>query len=250
MKMGRTLAMTATACLAATAGVAQAPTPPFVLATYYRCDDSRQTRADTLFKQVIAPLLDKQIKAGHLTNYAFSSHRIGGAWRRLESMTAPSLEHLMAARDAFQDELDKTNPKGSAEFDAICGSHDDYIWQRVLTSPPAPPAPTSFTYSRYLNCDQSKEGEADMIMGTEYAPMMNKHLAAGHITSWGYLTHNMGGPIRRILTWTAPTALSALSAEDMISGDMATSGLYAAFAGACSSHSDYLWATEVTSSTR
>ena len=111
--MNRSVVMAAAACLVATAAVAQDTAPPFVMATYYRCDYVRQTRADTLFKQVMAPALDRQVKAGHLTAYGFSSHRIGGFFRRLETMTAPTLAHLIAAQDAYNADLDKTNPKGT-----------------------------------------------------------------------------------------------------------------------------------------
>ncbi len=248
MSMIRTLVMTGAACLITTAAVAQDTTPPFIMATYYRCDYVRQTRADTLFKQVMAPALDRQIKAGHLTAYGFSSHRIGGVFRRLETLTAPTLEHLIAAQDALNADLQKTNPKGSAEFDAICGSHDDYIWNRVLGSTPNPTAAApAFSYSRYLTCDMSKEGEADMIMATALAPIMGKHLAAGHITGWGWFTHNMGGTIRRILNWSGPDVMSALNAEEMISSDIAAHPLGSAFTAICNSHSDYLWHSEVTS---
>ena len=164
----------AAACLVATAARAHAPAsaaaPPFVMATYYRCDYSKQTRADTLYKQVMAPLLDKQIRAGHLTAYGFSSHRMGGVFRRLESWTAPTLADLITAQDAFEADLAKANPKGSAEFDAICGSHDDYIWNRTLGSAPAPGmAAPAFSYSRYMNCEMSKEGYAEEMISNDMA---------------------------------------------------------------------------------
>jgi hypothetical protein len=237
--------MATTTALVATAAAAQAPTPPFTLAAYYRCDYVRQTRADTLYRQVYSPALDRQIKAGRLTAYGFSSHRIGGAWRRLESMTAPTLEQLIAAQDAMQEDVARTNPKGAAEFDAICGSHDDYIWQRVLGSP-APATTPAYGYSRYLVCDLSREAEADMIMATAFAPIMNKHLAAGHIASWGWLTHNMGGPVRRVLNWSGPDVMAVLNAEDVIVTDMANHPMDAAFNAACSGHSDYVWHSEVS----
>jgi hypothetical protein len=97
-----------------------------------------------------------------------------------------------------------------------------------------------------MGCDLSKEGEADMIMETAFAPMMNKHLAAGHITAWGYFTHNLGGNIRRILNWSGPDVMSVLNAEEMISAEQGNHPLYAAFTAACSSHSDYVWRSEVT----
>ena len=248
MSMIRTMVMSAAAGLVATAAVAQDTTPPFIMATYYRCDYVRQARADTLYKQVMVPVLDRQVKAGNLTAYGFSSHRIGGVFRRLETMTAPTLGQLIAAQDAVQADLQKTNPKGSAEFDAICGSHDDYIWQRVLGSTPNPATPApAYSYSRYLTCDMSKEGEADMIMQTALAPLLNKHVAAGHIMGWGWFTHNMGGTIRRILNWSGPNVMAVLNAEEMISNDIAAHPLGSAFTAICNSHTDYVWHSEVTS---
>lgn len=253
MSMIRSVVMAAAAGLVGTVAAAQtpapAPAPPFTMATYYRCDVARQERADTLYRQVLAPVLDRQIKAGNLTGYGFSSHRIGGVFRRLETITAPTLAKLIAGQDAYIADLEKTNPKGSAEFTAICGSHDDYIWNRVMGSaPPAPgtPAP-AYSYSRYMGCELSKEQYADQIMETAYAPIMNKHLAAGHITGWGYFTHNLGGNIRRILNWSGPDVMAVLNAEEMISSDMGNHAAYTDFTAACNSHSDYVWRSEVTS---
>jgi hypothetical protein len=249
MRIGSALIASLLAGSVVTAATAQqTPPPPLTMSTYYRCDLAKEARADTLFKQVLAPALERQVKAGHLTGYGFSSHAIGGGWRRLEYLTATSLDHLIAGRTAYYDDLEKNAPKGQAEFDAICGSHDDYIWQEGLASkdnPAAPPAP--YSYSRYTSCDQSKEGEADLIMEAAFSPVMNKPLAAGHITSWAWLVHNMGGPVRRILLWRGADLLSVLKAEEMISNDMAANGLYSAFTAACSGHSDYVWKVEAAS---
>jgi hypothetical protein len=243
MRMIRTLVLATAAGLVATAASAQQAPTPFILATYYRCDYVRQARADTLYRQFIAPALDRQIKAGNLTGYGFSSHRMGGVFRRLESWTAPSLEKLLAAQDAYQADMEKTNPKAYAEFDTICGSHDDYIWNRMAGSTTTPSAAASaVSYSRYYGC--SEEGIADMVMENVYAEIMNKHLAAGHISGWMWLNHNMGGPIRRVLNWSAPDVLSLLKAEEMISGDMANNGAWGNFSQACNTHSDYVWQSE------
>ncbi len=248
MTKSRIAVLTAAASLVASAVMAQQAPSQFVMATYYRCDYSRQARADTLYKQVMAPLLDRQIKAGNLTGYGFASHRIGGVFRRLETWTAPTLAKLITAQDALTADLDKTNRKGGAEFDAVCGSHDDYIWERTAGSAPNPSAPNpAFSYSRYLTCDMSKEGEADLIMQSALAEIMNKHLAAGHIMTWGWYAHNMGGTIRRILNWSGPTVMAVLNAEEMISSEIAAHPLGNAFTSICNSHTDYVWKAEVTS---
>ena len=248
MRMIRTLVLATTAGLAATAAAAQQAPTPFILATYYRCDYVRQARADTLYRQAMAPVLDRQIKSGNLTSYGFSSHRMGGAWRRLETWTAPSLEKLLAAQEAFQTDMDKTNPKAAAEFDAICGSHDDFIWNRAAGSAANPgmtPAASAVSYTRYFGC--SNETVADMVMETAYTEILNKHLAAGHISSWLWGTHNFGGTIRRILNWSGPNVMAVLNAEEMISGDMANNGQWGTFSEACNTHSDYVWQSEVRS---
>lgn len=246
MTKSRVAVLTVAASLVASAVMAQQAPPPFILATYYRCDYVKQARADTLYKQVIAPLLDKQVKAGNLTGYGFSSHRIGGVFRRLETWTAATLDKLIAAQDAYNAELDKTNPKAGAEFDSVCGSHDDYIWNRVVGSAATPGAPNpAFSYSRYLTCDISRENEANMIMETALAAMMNKHVEAGHIMGWGWFVHNMGGPIRRILNWSGKDVMAVLTAEDMISKDIAAHPLGNAFNAICNSHSDYVWQSVV-----
>ena len=241
----RTLVLTATASLIAASASAQQAPPPFTMATYYRCDYVRQARADTLFRQVMGPALNRQIQAGNLTGWGFSSHRMGGAWRRLETMTAPTLAKLVAAQEAYQADLDK-NPKAAAEFDAICGSHDDYIWNRTLGSAPNPSAPApAFSYSRYFAC--SDEATADMVMETAFAGIMNKHLAAGHIRSWGWLSHNFGGTIRRVLLWAGSDLMAVLNAEEMVSAELASHGMWASFSTACNTHNDYVWRSEASS---
>lgn len=245
MRTIRTLVLTAAVGLVATAAAAQQAPPPFTMATYYRCDYVRQAKADTVFRQVMGPALDRQVQAGNLTGWGFSSHRIGGAWRRMETMTAPTLAKLIAAQEAYQADLDK-NPKAAAEFDAICGSHDDYIWNRVLGSAPTPSAPApAFSYSRYYGC--SDEATADMVMETTFAGIMNKHLAAGHISSWGWLSHNMGGTIRRVLNWAGPNLMAVLNAEEMVSSEMGAHGMWGSFSNACNTHSDYAWRSEARS---
>jgi hypothetical protein len=161
-------------------------------------------------------------------------------------LTAPSLEKLLAAQEAYLADIDKTNPKAAAEFNAICGSHDDYIWNRELGSAPNPSAAgPAFSYSRYYGC--SDEAIADMVMETVFTEMINKHVAAGHIRNWGWLSHNLGGTIRRVLNWSGDDLMAVLKAEVMISGDMATHGMWGSFNQGCNTHSDYVWQSQARS---
>jgi hypothetical protein len=248
MRIFRTLVLATAAGLVATAAAAQEASPPVTMAAYYRCDISRQERADTIYRQIMVPALDKQVQAGLLTGYGFYAHRIGGAWRRLDSWTGPDVEQVLAAQEAVTQEVNQSNPKLAAEFSAICGSHDDYMWVRILgpvgTPGAAPSAAPGSLYSRYFFCED--EATADMAMETVYEEMMNKHLQAGHITSWGWLFHYIGGTVRRVLNWSGPDVLSVLKAEEMISADMNNSYMWGPFSRGCNTHMDYVW-TEVAS---
>lgn len=248
MRIIRPIVFAAVSAVAASAATAQQAPPPMIMSAYYRCDLSRQARADTIYRQVVAPLLDKQVQAGRLTGYSFFAHRFGGVYRRLDSWTAPGIEQLIAAQEAVMQEWNQTNPKSVAEFNGICGSHDDYIWTRILgpigTAGAAPAPGTGFLYSRYFTC--ADEATADMAMETTYADIMNKHLAAGHIVAWGWLSHYMGGTVRRVLNWTGPDLMSVLKAEEMISADMANHYMWGPFSRGCNSHTDYVWSSQVS----
>jgi len=248
MRLHRISMLGLTTALLATGAAAQEAAPPLIRSAYYRCDITRQERADTIYRQIMVPALEKQVQAGRLTGYGFFAHRMGSAWRRLESWTSPDVERALAAQEAVMEEVNRTSPKLLAEFNSICGSHDDFLWNRVagpIATPGAAPAATPGTlYSRYFFCQD--EVAADMVMEAAYAEMIDKHLKAGHITSWGWLTHYFGGTIRRVLNWSGPDVLSVLKAEEMISSDMANSPMWGRFSQGCNSHTDYVWSAVAT----
>ena len=249
MRLHRISMLGLTAVLLAPGAAAQEAPPPLIRSAYYRCDITRQERADTIYRQIMVPALEKQMQAGRLTGYGFFAHRIGGAWRRLDSWTSPDVERALAAQEAVMEEVNRTSPKLLAEFNSICGSHDDYIWSRMAgpIATPAAAAPGGVPgalYSRYFFCED--EATADMVMQSAYAEMMDKHLKAGHIASWGWLIHYIGGTIRRVLNWSGPDVLSVLKAEEMISSDMANSAMWGPFSRGCNAHTDYVWSAVAT----
>lgn len=107
------------------------------LSVYYVCDESKEDRADELFESTYAPLLNKAVADGKLGSWGWSSHFIGGKYRRLQTMTGKDHKAVLAARadllDALYDE-DKPDP-GAAEFGEICGSHADYLWDIQMETP-------------------------------------------------------------------------------------------------------------------
>ena len=117
--------------IAGTAGTAASGKAVF--STYYVCDGVRETEADALVQQVIAPVLDKLVTEGKLKTWGWLEHIVGGQFRRLETMSAADNKSLMEARAAVIDAL-TDNPVGDT-FTAICDSHADYIWERKSGNP-------------------------------------------------------------------------------------------------------------------
>jgi hypothetical protein len=94
--------------------------------TYYVCDQSREAQADALMKHVLSAMYDRLVADGKLTSWGWAEHIVGGKYRRLETMTAPTTDALMAAREAIVAAAEH-DPLNEA-FTSICGSHQDYVW--------------------------------------------------------------------------------------------------------------------------
>jgi hypothetical protein len=95
--------------------------------TYFVCDQMRETQADALVKRVVGPMYDKMVADGKLTTWIWAEHIIGGKYRRLATMTAQSMDALIAAREALV-AATKHDPVDEA-VTSICGSHQDVIWE-------------------------------------------------------------------------------------------------------------------------
>jgi hypothetical protein len=102
------------------------------ISVYHVCSMADEDRIDELFKKVTQPLLEKAASEGKLTSWGWNSHVIGGQYRRLETMTGPDFDTLLKARQeiiaaAYAD----GGNADSAEFDKLCTSHTDYLWNIV-----------------------------------------------------------------------------------------------------------------------
>jgi hypothetical protein len=97
--------------------------------------------------------------------------------------------------------------------------------------------------STYFECDPSREGEADEIVKSAYAPVLNQHVKDGKIVSWNWLQHVSGGEYRRILVLDGKDHKSALTYWSALSGalEKAHPELSRRFSSICSSHTDYVW---------
>lgn len=95
---------------------------------YYLCDESKEERADEIFAKDLGPIFDKYVAAGKLTSWGWSSHWVGGKYRRLQTMTATTHKGLLNARAELIEEMYSEENKAGIEFNQICGSHTDYLW--------------------------------------------------------------------------------------------------------------------------
>jgi hypothetical protein len=102
---------------------------------YFQCDPSRESRADEIVESVFAEVYDSQVAAGRIDSWGWMEHVIGGKWRRIVTMTAADRKSLIAARSAIVEEIDTGRVDAAREFDSICGSHQDFIWNIVHEKP-------------------------------------------------------------------------------------------------------------------
>ena len=65
---------------------------------------------------------------GHLATWGYFSHRVGGIYRRLETMSGPDHKTLFAMQDAIYEEATEIDAAAVAEFNSICSWHSDYLW--------------------------------------------------------------------------------------------------------------------------
>jgi hypothetical protein len=98
---------------------------------YHVCEINSEERADEIVDEHMAPILNKMVEDGDLNSWGWSSHVVGGRFRKLQTMTAPDAKSLMAARGAAISAMYDDDSEAGKEFSEICGPHVDYIWNIV-----------------------------------------------------------------------------------------------------------------------
>lgn len=244
MKARNLLVLAGAALFLAPAAQAQDDTQ-YVFAAYHRCDMTRETRADTLYMQVMKPLMQRQVDAGRISGFGWARHWVGGDWRRLNYMVGTDRDAVIDARAEYIEDVQEEARAAAREFNTICASHDDYIWTSVAGSEPLSESiqdRPSAGLSSYQVCD-SREAQADEIMENVFAPILNSHVAAGHVNSWSWLSHSVGGKYRRALVFDGADYKSILKYWDMLWEDLDAKQpeLLREFGAICDSHTDYVW---------
>jgi hypothetical protein len=98
---------------------------------YHYCDSSREERADEIVDEHVAPIMNGLVEDGSLTSWGWSSHVVGGEFRRLQTMTATDYKTLLAARGKAIEAMYADDNEMGAELNDICGSHVDYMWDII-----------------------------------------------------------------------------------------------------------------------
>ena len=216
----------------------------YTYATYFYCDVAQQDRADEIVGQLDKPAFEAVVGSGGAASWGWLKHHTGGKWRRVQFYSASSIDVLLAAQKAVTDRTDAT-AKGKAlgkEFASACKSHDDYIWRSVAGNAGTTRGPAAF--SVYYVCDSSREDQADALMKRVFAPVYDKMVADGKLTSWGWMEHVVGGEYRRLATMTAKDVTSLMAARSALIAAFQDDPLADALNDICGSHADYVWETK------
>ena len=218
---------------------ADEPAEVFVYGTYSVCDLAGQERADEIYMQIDKPVYDAAVADGTLTNYSYYGHHTGGKWRRGNFLVAPSIQALLDAQAKIGEQIDAKDPDLNAEAARICNEHEDYIWRSVAGNA-GTKVPGKAAFSVYFVCD-SREAQADAIVTQVFAPVYDKLVNDGKLTSWGYLEHIVGGHVRRVATMSAVDMKALMAARSELNQALSDNPLGDTFTGICSAHEDYMW---------
>lgn len=218
----------------------------FVYATYFNCEPSSEEAVDKQVSKTYSPIYNAAVKSGAIANWGWLKHHTGGQWRRILYHSAPTITALFSAQEEINKQFDAAFGKKTDAVGQGCKTHDDYVWQYVTGSRPLltglPRGKASM--SVYMECSFTGEDRADEIFKKHFAPIYNAQVGKGKLTSWGWMSHVIGGKYRRLETLTADNYEDLLKAKSSIVDTLYYSGSNKSaeeFSKICTSHQDYLW---------
>ncbi len=220
---------------------------PFIYGTYMECATGTQSQSDAIVKNVMAPVFDKGVEDGTIASWGWMGHAVGGKWRRVMYMIAPTLEGVIEANNALNSTAAEGNPLEANRFQQICPAHDDYIWRWVAGSADdggeIAEQRAEVGMSTYWVCDMTNEARADEIITQVAGPVWQKQIDAGMLASWGWLEHVIGGEYRRASTLTAKDLPSLLAARQAVIAELFDkhADQMKELTEICHTHQDYVW---------
>lgn len=228
----------------------EADSPAYAYVTYFDCDAALEFRADEIIARNYKPHYDAAVEAGEILSWSWLAHYVGGEWRRVLLLTAPDMETLLAAAGALGEAILQTTPQSGRDFTEVCGSHVDYIWEAApeVGGTPAGTERGPVGFSTYFDCDVNRETDADSLVRDVMAPIYDRQVAAGGLTSWTWLKHNVGGQWRRLLSLTASDHMTMMATRAAVLDELQTGRnqrRLEAFTEICPDHEDYLWDIQI-----
>ena len=215
----------------------------YTYATYMHCDVALESRADSIMRRD-APILDGLVEDGTILSWGWMSHHTGGDWRRIRYHQAASPEAAMAALEVMGEAIAAVHgdddPAAGVMAEA-CPRHDDYLWQ--VEAGNAGKERGKVGFSVYHFCDINREDRADEIVTEHIAPILDKMVEDGKLTSWGWQSHVIGGRARRLQTMSAVDMGALLSARQEAIATIYEEDDEAGteFSEICGPHVDYVW---------
>lgn len=108
------------------------PPAPSRMSTYYRCNAGMVARADEIFNETLAPLMNRHTGPNALRGWGWWAHQVGGEYRRFLTMNAVDGPTLYTHWGAALTDMGNEAPEALQEFNRICGAHTDYQWEGIL----------------------------------------------------------------------------------------------------------------------
>jgi len=218
----------------------------YAYATYFVCAPDGESRADEIVKSSFKPHYDAAVEQGDILSWSWLQHYVGGSWRRVLVIIAKDMDSLLDASGALGEIISDKTPEAGRAFSATCSSHEDYIWQTTpgLGSSAVTDQRGAAGFSVYMQCDLNGEERADELVAKVFAPVYNKHVGEGQLTSWNWLKHNVGGEWRRVLIMGAANHKTLMKARAAILADFDDRKLERAakeMNEVCGRHQDYMW---------
>ena len=108
---------------------------------------------------------------------------------------------------------------------------------------------STIIFGIYYRCTQGQETRADQIVQNTLGPIVQKHVDAGSLTGWLWLTHEQGGAWRRVFAVVGTDLNTMMDVrEQNVEEFTSQHGDEAAELGSvCPGHDDYIWTSVATS---
>lgn len=215
----------------------------YIYGTYMYCDASMEDAADATFEKYYRPILEDSLRAGEITGWGYLKHMVGGKWRRLVYRIGPGAVDVINAVGKHGEAIDKKLRSRDDNLLKACKAHDDYIWKSEFGTVGQERGKVGI--SVYFVCDMNREGQADELVEKDFKPVYDAQLGPGKLTSWGWLSHRVGGKYRRALTITAANLEELFQSRAELLEKFSGSATGREFTSICHAHTDYVWDTSI-----